>query len=112
MPMRVDWVVRLSSVIIAVALTVIAFRPMADPPAVSADSDPFPFYIEPGVEMLRYPDGSAQVYGKVVVDLRNGKIWGFPTGGQSPYPVDTTTPKPPTARPVYLGKYAFGEVSQ
>jgi hypothetical protein len=47
---------------------------------VSAQSgQPYPFYIEPGIVMLRAPDGSKQVYGRMVVDLGNGKISGFPT---------------------------------
>ena len=107
--MRIDWWTRIVLTVIAVALATIAMRPIIEPLAVHADSDAFPFYIEPGVQMLRYPDGSAQVYGKVVVDLRDGKVWGFPNGTQTVYPVDTTTAKPPTSHPVYLGKYAFGD---
>ena len=44
---------------------VMAIRPVIEPVAVRADSETFSFYIEPGVQMLRYPDGSGQVYGKV-----------------------------------------------
>jgi hypothetical protein len=110
--MRLDWAMRVSLGVIAISLAVLAFRPVASPPVVKASADAFPFYVEPGVEMLRYPDGSAQVYGKVVVDLRTGKIWVFPTGTQSSYPIDTTTSTPPVSRPVYLGKYAFGEVKE
>jgi len=67
--------------IIAVALTTIAIHPYLQPaPARAEGLSARPLYIEPGVQMLRKPDGSTQVYGKVVVDLRTGKIWGFPTG--------------------------------
>ena len=63
--------------VIAMALVVIAARPYVSPVTVAADSAPaHAFYIEPGVQNLRYPDGTGQVYGKVVVDLRSGKIWG------------------------------------
>ena len=110
--MRTDWWMRIVFSEIAVALATIAIRPVVEPVAVRADSEAFPFYIEPGVQMLRYPDGSAQVYGKVVVDLRDGKVWGFPNGTQTVYPVDTTTAKPPTSHPVYLGKYAFGDTNK
>ena len=59
------------------------------------------------------PDGSRQVYGKVVVDLRNGKIWGFPTlTADSPYPVDQVNSAPPTSHPFLLGKYAFGDTDK
>jgi hypothetical protein len=110
--MRIDWLARIALVVIAVALAVIAFRPLVEPAAVRADSDAFPFYIEPGFQMLRYPDGSGQVYGKVMIDLRNGKVWGFPNGTQAVYPIDTTTATPPTSLPIYLGRYAFGDTNK
>lgn len=62
-------------------------------------------YIEPGVRMLRAPDGSRQVLGKVVIDLRNGNVWGFPTTVDQPYPVDVTSQQPPTSKPFLLGKF-------
>ena len=77
--MRMDWWTRIALTVIAVALAAIAMRPIIEPVAVHADSDAFPFYIEPGVQMLRYPDGSAQVYGKVVVDLATVKSGAFRT---------------------------------
>jgi hypothetical protein len=40
--------------------------------------------------MLRAPDNGRQVLGKVVVDLRNSNIWGFPTLTQEPYSIDAT----------------------
>jgi len=59
--------------IIAVALVAIAVQPIFVPrPAEAQSNSPYPFYIEPGSEMLRAPDGSKQVYGKVVVDLSTG----------------------------------------
>jgi hypothetical protein len=51
--------------IIAVALIVIAIRPNIAPHAVRAQSSPpYPFYFEPGTQMLRAPDGSKQIYGR------------------------------------------------
>src|SRR6267154_2195550 len=82
--------------VIAVALVAIAVRPYIDPAPVRAQTtSAHPFYIESGVQMLVAPDGSGQVYGKVVVDLRNGKIWGFPTGSPDPYPSYPMNNKPP-----------------
>ena len=49
--------------------------------------------------MLRQPDGSGQAYGKVVIDLRNGKIWGFPTGTLDTYPSNPLDSKPVTSTP-------------
>ena len=110
--MRLDWVMRLSLGVIAMSLAIIAFRPAGMLPVVKADTEALPFYIEPGVQMLRYPDGSGQVYGKVMIDLRSGKVWGFPNGMQTVYPVDSTTTNPPTSHPIFLGRYALGDTSK
>ena len=68
--------------------------------------------VEPGYTMIRKPDGTAQVYGKVVIDMRNGDIWGFPTLAQGPYPVDTAKTTPPKSYPMYLGKFMFSEAQR
>ena len=76
-------------------------------------SDIYPFYIEPGTRMLRAPDSSRQVMGKVVVDLRNGNIRGFRALTQEPYPVDTTgSTKAPTSHPFLLGKFDFAATNK
>jgi hypothetical protein len=63
--------------------------------------------------MLRTPDNSQQVYGKVAIDMRTGKIWGFPTFQQSsPYPIDVTKSSPPTSHPIYLGKFALADTQK
>ncbi len=99
--------------IIAIALVAIAVQPMLVPPAAQAQStDAYPFYIEPGAEMLRKPDGSSQVYGKVVVDMRSGKIWGFPTLAPQSYPIAGMQSKPPTSHPFELGKFAFEDTNK
>jgi hypothetical protein len=98
--------------IIAIALLAIAFRPYLDPTPVRADATPYPFYIEPGYQMLRAPDGSKQVYGRVVIDMRNGKVWGFPTYTADVYPVNTTDTKPATSKPFVLGKFAFDDTEK
>jgi hypothetical protein len=67
----------------------------------------YPVHIEPGTRTIRAPDGSAQVLGRVVVDLRNGRIYGFPTLVDSPYPVDTTKSQAPVSKPIYLGQFDF-----
>ena len=99
--------------IIAVALVAIAVEPVFAPhPAEAQSSNPYPFYIEPGSEMLRTPDGSKQVYGKVVVDLSTGKIWGFPTNAPQSYPTAGMQNKLPTSRPFELGKFAFEDTNK
>lgn len=98
--------------IIAVALAAIALQPLISPRRAEAQSTPYPFYIEPGSELLRAPDGSKQVYGKVVVDMRTGKIWGFPTNAPQSYPTAGLQNKPPTSRPFELGKFAFEDTDK
>jgi hypothetical protein len=93
--------------IIAVSLAIIAFRPMITPARVQADAGPADVFIEPGTTMLRAPDGSQQVNGKVVIDLRTGNIWGFPTLSSQPYPIDNMKTTPPVSRPFLLGKFDF-----
>jgi hypothetical protein len=98
--------------IIAAALVAIAVRPMVAPPAAEAQSTVYPLYIEPGSELLRAPDGSSQVYGKVMVDLRTGKIWGFPTLAPQSYPSNALQSKPPTSRPFELGRFALEDTAK
>jgi len=98
--------------IIAVALVAIAVQPILTPRAAAAQSTIYPFYIEPGSELLRTPDGTTQVYGKVVVDMRTGKIWGFPTLAPQSYPSSGLQNKPPTSRPFELGRFAFEDTNK
>lgn len=95
---------------IAVLLGVLAFRPAAAPAPVFAQPADSSYYIEPGVTMIRKPDGSVMEQGKVFVDLRTGDIWGFPTLSGRPYPIDTTKPLPPVSEPMYLGRYDLSKM--
>jgi hypothetical protein len=111
--MRTDRVTKLLLFLIAVALMVIAIRPVLRPrPAEAQVMSAYPFYIEPGVQMLHDPKYNGQVYGKVVIDLRNGKIWGFPTGTLDAYPTDAVDNKLQTSHPFLLGYYAFDETDK
>ncbi|MGI8770845.1 MAG: hypothetical protein ACR2JE_05370 [Acidobacteriaceae bacterium] len=111
--MKINGQTNLLLLLIAIALCVIALRPFLTPATAGAASgEPYPFYIEPGTTMLRAPDGSRQVYGKVMVDLRNGKIWGFPTLTPDPYPSNPTDTKPTTSRPFLLGRFALEDTDK
>jgi hypothetical protein len=111
--MKDRMVTNLLLLVIAVALVAIAARRYIDPaPAEAQSLSAHAFYIEPGVQMLRYPDGTGQVYGKVVVDLRNGKIWGFPTNTPDPYPSYPMDSKPAVSKPFALGKFAFEDTEK
>jgi len=99
--------------LIAMALLAIAIEPLIKPkPAQAQTALGYPFYIEPGVQTLVAPDGTRQVLGKVVVDLRTGKIWGFPTLSQLSYPTDPMNNKPTTSHPFALGRFAFEDTEK
>ncbi len=99
--------------VIAMAFIAIALKPLRQPQPARAQAEisaPFPVYIEPGTQMIRSPDGSQNVYGKMVVDLSTGRVWGFPTLSSSPYPVDISSPKPPMSHAIFLGTFAFQDM--
>ena len=109
--MKTTTTTNLLLLMITLALLAIALRPYIVPAPVQAESaTSYPFYIEPGTQMLRAPDGSKQVYGRVVVDLRNGNVWGFPTFAADAYPINSAGTTPPTSHPFLLAKFAFGDV--
>ena len=111
--MKLDWSVKLLLLAIAIATSAIALRSYLVPPPVQAQSNnAYPFYIEPGTVMLRAPDGRRAVLGRVVIDMRNGDVWGFPTTTPDTYPSDRTSSRPPTSHPFLLGRFAFSDVNQ
>ena len=110
--MKPDSLVRTLLIVIAVFLGLIVLRPQGVEKVQAQSLQKFDVYIEPGTTMLRTPDSSQQVLGKVVVDLRNGKVWGFPTLGSQPYPMDPTKSVPPVSHPIYLGQYDFAATAR
>jgi hypothetical protein len=111
--MKSDWLVGFLLLAIAISLGAIALRPYVAPPAVEAQAgEAQRFYIEPGTTMLRAPDGSRQVLGKVVIDLHNGNVWGFPTLAHEPYPTAGGQTTLQTSHPFLLGKFALTDVDK
>lgn len=111
--MKANTVTNFLLLVIAIALIAIAARPLFAPRAAKADtSGYYPVFIEPGVQMLRAPDGTSQVYGRVIVDLRNGQIWGFPTTTTAVYPVNVGSSKPPVSHPFLLGTFALQDLDR
>lgn len=108
--MKLDWFVKSLLVVIAIFVGVIAFRPVAQPPSVLAQGgSPYPYFIEQGTVSLKKPDGNV-TWGKVVVDLRTGDVWGFPMKAQNtPYPVYGPGDTSKVSHPMYLGRMAFDE---
>jgi hypothetical protein len=110
---NLDRFTKMMLMIIVALLGVLALRPIIQPAPVRAQAqEGYPFFVEPGYTMIRKPDGTAQFYGKMVIDMRSGDIWGFPTLGQSPYPIDSAQTKPPKSSPTYLGKFMFNEATR
>ena len=111
--MKLDWSIKFPLAVIAVSLAAIALRPYISPPVVSAQSEGMRrLYIEPGTAMLRAPDASQQVLGKVMIDLRNGNVWGFPTLQADPYPATGVKTTPQTSHPFLLGKFALADLDK
>jgi len=92
-------------------LVAIALKPGIYPLPVNAQSNSeLGFYVEPGVQMLRMP--GKQVYGKVIVDLRTGNVWGFPTISANTYPFNPTETNPQVSHPISLGRFALEETKR
>jgi len=109
--MRCDLFTKAALALITLFLAAIALRPLFDPAPSFAQASSPDIYIEPGVHSLSAPDGSRQQLGKVVVDLKTGNIWGFPTGVNAPYPM-VVDGKPPTSRPFLLGRFDLAAMRQ
>ena len=111
--MKLDWFVRSLLIVIVLLLGVVAFRPVVQPPSVMAqDGSPYPFHIEQGVFTLKKPDGTT-TWGKIVVDIRSGDVWGFPMKAQNtPFPMYGPSDTPKVSHPMYLGKMAFSEATR
>ena len=98
--------------VIAVLLGVIVVLLMRGPEPVMAQTPDVDYFFEPGTFLVRAPDNSQQVYAKVVVDLRNGRIWAFPTLTLLPYPSDPIYNKPQTSHPFLLGRFALEDTKR
>lgn len=111
--MKLDWLVKSLLAVIIVVLAAVAFRPVAQPPSVLAQSgNAYPFWIEAGTFTLRKPDGNT-TWGKIVVDMRTGDVWGFPMKAQNtPYPVYGSGDTSKVSHPMYLGRMAFDEATR
>jgi hypothetical protein len=111
--MRQDKLTNILLLLIAMSLITIAVRPTLKPLPVAAEANSeHRLFLEPGVQMLRAPDGSRNVYGRVVVDLRTGNVWGFPTPTGDPYPFDPANTKPDTSHPFPLGRFALEDMDK
>lgn len=110
--MESDRFVRAALMLIVAFLGLIALRPYVSPPAAQAQApDLYPLYIEPDVHTIRVPDGTGEFFGKIIIDMRNGNVWGFPTGSRMPYPIKLGN-EAPVSHPVFLGKFDFAALNK
>jgi hypothetical protein len=93
-------------------LALLVIHQYQTPVPVHAQNELSNIFIEPGYLTLRSPDGLTQVQGKMVVNLNNGEVWGFPTLNNSPYPVDLGNTKPPVSHAMYLGQFDFSTMKR
>jgi hypothetical protein len=93
-------------------LALLVMREYEKPMTVLAQAERPNIYVEPGFLTLRSPNGLTQVQGKMVVNLNNGEVWGFPTLQPSPYPVDLGNNKPPVSQAMYLGQFDFSSMKR
>lgn len=97
---------------IVLLLLALVLRPIRAPEPVLAQSSDTDYFFEPGTFLVRAPDNSQQVYSKVVVDLRNGHVWAFPTLTPAPYPSDPIYNKPQTSHPFEIGRFALEDTKK
>jgi hypothetical protein len=97
---------------IVLLLAVIAANTLRTSAPVMAQTPDTDYFFEPGTFLVRAPDNSQQVYAKVVVDLRNGRVWGFPTLLPVPYPSDPISNKPQTSHPFLVGRFALEDTKK
>ncbi|HXY10503.1 MAG TPA: hypothetical protein VEI52_21880 [Terriglobales bacterium] len=110
MKAKADYITKLLLALIATFLGTLIVRPVLQPNQVRAESaEIYPFFVEPGYTTIRKPDGSTQVYGKVMIDMRTGDAWGFPTLVQAPYRVspNAANTKGAKSEPIYLGQFVL-----
>jgi len=47
-----------------------------------------------------------------VIDMRNGRVWGFPTTTTDVYPTNAMETKPHVSHPFELGRFAFEDAEK
>jgi hypothetical protein len=105
---RVDLYTKIVLTAIAVLLGTLALRPALAPVHAQVEREAPHLYVEPGITTIRKPDGSSLGEGKMVIDLRNGDVWGFPTMMPgSRYPIDVASNQPATSKPILMGRFDF-----
>jgi len=105
--MKTDRLVKSLLLLAVIFLGIVALRPYLAPPVVRAQSeDAYPVAFGPN----RFITLNGFVYdGGVVLDLRNGNVWGFPPFDETAHFFD----KPlPVSHPVLLGRFALEELNK
>lgn len=97
---------------IALLLLTLALRPMWTPAPVMAQTPDTDYFFEQGTFMVKSYETGQQSYSKIVVDVRNGRVWAFPTISPAPFPVDPVNGKPQTSHPFQIGRFALEDTKK
>ncbi|MGA3323686.1 MAG: hypothetical protein ABSF45_04385 [Terriglobia bacterium] len=61
---------------------------------------------------MLYAQNDRNVTGRIVIDLRNGNVWGFPEFLETSPQDFVMNPHVPTSHPVLLGKWALTDMDK
>ncbi len=108
--MRTDFYTKAMLTLIAVFLGILAFRPMMQPPATQAQTTTRALlHFDEKMSRIQVPDGSANLTGRVAIDLRTGNVYGFPTDVAG-YPRDVQNNRPAVSDPILLGRFNLDRI--
>ena len=97
MTIRVDLYTKVVLTAAVQLLGVLALQPWLSPAAVRAEAETTSLYIEPGLTRIPGPNLGPDTMGKLVIDLKTGDAWGFPT-------IFTNYRESAVSKPIYIGR--------
>ena len=109
--MKIDSYTKAALTVIAFLLAVVALGPLVRPLPIQAQAGPDHSYLhfDPQITKIALPDGSANVFGRLAIDLRNGRVYGFPADRLG-YPRRPIDGKPASSDPIYLGRFNIDKI--
>ena len=105
MTVRIDLYTKVMLTAVVLLLGVLALQPFLSPAAVKAESEAASLFIEPGLTRIPGQGPNSDTMGKLVIDLRTGEAWGFPT-------MFTNYRESAISKPVYIGRMDFGAMKR
>jgi hypothetical protein len=105
MTIRVDLYTKVVLTAAVLLLGALAVQPLLNPAAVRAEAEAASLYIEPGLTRIPGPNLGPDTMGKLVIDLKTGDAWGFPT-------IFTNYREPAISKPIYVGRMDFAAMKR